>query len=68
MHWLKTVILEIYGLFVDDGRYAVAIVAWVGIAALILPRLNIPASANALILSAGLLLILLESTLRHAGR
>jgi hypothetical protein len=68
MSWLKTIILEIYGLFVDDGSFALAIVVWLGIVALVLPRLEIPASANALILFAGLLLILLESTLRRAGK
>jgi hypothetical protein len=68
MSWLKTIILEIYGLFVDDGTYALAIVAWLATAALVLPRLDIPASADAEILFAGLLLILLESTLRRAGK
>jgi len=68
MSWLKTIILEIYGLFVDDGSFALAIVVWLGIVALVLPRLDVPASANALILFAGLLLILLESTLRRAGK
>ena len=68
MSWLKTIVLEIYGLFDDDGTYALAIVAWLAIAALVLPRLDIPASADAVILFAGLLLILLESTLRRAGK
>jgi hypothetical protein len=68
MSWLKTIILEIYGLFVDDGIYALAIVAWLAIAALVLPRLAIPASADALILFAGLLLIVFESALRRARR
>jgi len=68
MSWLKAVILEIYGLFVDDGSFALTIVVWLTIAALVLPRLNIPASVNALILFAGLLLILFESTLRRAGK
>jgi hypothetical protein len=68
MSWMKTIILEIYGLFVDDGSFALAIVAWLAIVGLALPWLNLPASANALILFAGLLLILLESTLRQAGR
>jgi hypothetical protein len=68
MSWLKTIVLEIYGLFVDDGTYAVAIIAWLAIAAPVVPRLDIPASADALILFAGLLLILLESTLRRAGK
>ena len=68
MSWLKTIIAEIYGLFVDDGIFALAIVAWLGIASFVLPRVNIPANANALILFAGLLLIMLESTLRRAGK
>jgi hypothetical protein len=68
MSWMKAIILEIYGLFVDDGSFALAIVVWLAIVGLALPRLNIPASANALILFAGLLSILLESTLRRAGK
>ena len=68
MSWLKAVILEIYGLFVDDGSFALAIVAWLAIASFVLPRVDIPASANALILFAGLLLIMLESVLRRAGK
>jgi len=68
MSWLKTIIREIYGLFVDDGSFALAIVVWLGIAAFILPRVAIPASANGPILLAGLLLILFESALRRAGK
>ena len=68
MSWLKTIMLEIYGLFVDDGSFAIAIVVWLGIALFILPRLDVPPSANALILFAGLLLVLFESALRRAGK
>ena len=68
MSWLRTIIAEIYGLFVDDGSFAIAIIVWLGIALFILPRLDSPPSANALILFAGLLLILFESSLRRAGK
>jgi hypothetical protein len=68
MSWLKAITREIYGLFVDDGWYALAIVVWLAITSFILPRLGCSASANALILFAGLLLILFESTLRRAGK
>jgi hypothetical protein len=68
MSWLKAIVLEIYGLFVDDGSFALAIVVWLAIAMFVLPRLDIPASANAPILFAGLLLIMLESVLRRAGK
>jgi hypothetical protein len=68
MSWLKAIMLETYGLFVDDGSFAIAIIVWLGIALFILPRLDIPASANALILFAGLLLVLFESALRQAAK
>ena len=68
MSWLKIILVEIYGLFVDDGSFALVIVVWLGIASFMLPRIDIPSSANALILFAGLLLILLESALRRAGK
>lgn len=28
MRWFKTIILELYGLFVDDGSFAITIVVW----------------------------------------
>jgi len=68
MSWLKIILVEIYGLFVDDGSFALVIVVWLGIASFMLPRIDIPSSANALILFAGLLLIMLESVLRRAGK
>jgi hypothetical protein len=68
MQWLRAVIQEIYGLFVDDGSFALAIIVWLGITWSILPRLDLPKSANAPILFAGLLLILVGSALRRAAR
>lgn len=67
MRWIKTVGSEIYGLFVDDGSFAVAIIIWVGCAWLVLPQFGLAMAANAGILFTGLILILLESVLRRAA-
>ncbi len=67
MRWLKPILHEIYGLFVDDGSFAVAILVWLAIATVILPRVALPAGVKAPVLFAGLLLILLESTLRRSS-
>jgi hypothetical protein len=66
MHWLKTILAEIFGLFVDDGRFALTIIIWLGMIWLGLPRLTLPAASNGVILFAGLAAILAESALRRA--
>ncbi len=68
MRWLNTVLREIWGLFVDDGSFALAIVIWLLLAWLVLPRLGIPPGWTGIILFAGLALILLESATRSARR
>lgn len=68
MRWLKSVLAELWGLFVDDGRYALTIVSWLLLTWLLLPLLRVGGGWNAIILFAGLLLILLESVLRRAGQ
>ena len=68
MHWLKTILVEIFGLFVDDIGFALAITVWLGVAGLGLPRLDLPAAWNGAILFAGLATILAESALRSARR
>jgi hypothetical protein len=65
---LKTILAEIFGLFVDDISFAVAIIIWLVIIQLGLPRLNLPAAWNGVILFAGLATILAESALRRASR
>jgi len=62
---LAPALREICGLFVDDGRLALAVIAWLTIAWLLLPRLDLPTAAKAPILFAGLALILLESAWRR---
>ena len=68
MRWFKTILAEGWGLFVDDGRYALTIVAWLALAWLLLPQLHFGGGWNALILFLGLLAILLESVWRRGRR
>jgi len=68
MRWLKTILAEIFGLFVDDISFALAIIIWLGIIRLGLPRLNLAAAWNGAILFAGLATILAGSALRRASR
>ena len=66
MTWLKTIWSEFIGLFVDDGSLAVAVLAWLAVAWLLLPRLPLPPALPPAILFAGLASILVESALRRA--
>jgi hypothetical protein len=68
MKWLRTICREILGLFVDDGSFAVAILVWLGVARFISRHIG-PADAwSAVALSAGLVLILMGSSVRFARR
>ena len=68
MRWLRSVAREIYGLFVDDGSFAGAILVWLGLAMAGLPRAASNARWAGPVLFAGLELILIESVLRFARR
>ncbi len=68
MKWLKSVGREVIGLFVDDGSFAVAIVVWVGLVVLILPRFVPGARWTGPLLFVGLALIVAESVLRFSRR
>lgn len=65
MSWLKTIVQEAYGLFVDDGWFAVAVLAW--LCAVWLIRQHLAPAWGGILLFAGLALILLESTLRRSA-
>lgn len=62
MGWIKSVAREVYGLFVDDVSFAVAIVVWLAIAGVALPHTRWAGP----VLFAGLAGILVESVLRFA--
>lgn len=68
MSALKTILAELVGLVVDDGAFALAIVAWLGLAWLVLPRLQALGPWAGALLFAGLAAVLVESALRRARR
>ncbi len=68
MRWLKSIAREVFGLFVDDGIFAVAILAWLALAVVVLPRVAPAARWSGPALFAGLALILIESALRFSRR
>jgi hypothetical protein len=68
MHWIRTVLLEIWGLFVDDGSFALSIVLWVVVAVLLARRFAFEASWAGPAFFAGLAAILAVSALRYARR
>jgi hypothetical protein len=68
MKWLKNILDEIFGLFVDDGSFALAILIWLALVRWATPHLNIPSRATGIILFAGLALILTESAARFSRR
>ena len=41
MLWLRSILTEIWGLFVDDGRFALAILVWLAACWLVLPRFGV---------------------------
>lgn len=61
MSWLR----KLWGLFVDDGHLALAIVIWLLLAWLVLPLLHLGGGENAIVLAVGLLAILTYSVLRR---
>jgi hypothetical protein len=68
MKWLQNILREIFGLFVDDGSFALAILLWLAIVRWVMPHLNISPSMTGVILFAGLALILAESATRYSRR
>jgi branched-subunit amino acid transport protein len=66
VNWLKTILQEIFGLFVDDASFALAILLWLVLVKVLTPHLGIPATWNEIILFAGLAFILTESATRYA--
>ena len=68
MRWLTTIAREIFGLFVDDGSFALAIVIWLLLVVVLLPRVVASASWAAPALFAGLAIILAQSVLRYSRK
>lgn len=68
MSRLTAILREVFGLFVDDGSLAIAILIWIGVVALALPALGLPEVWRAIILFAGCIAILVENVARSARR
>ena len=68
MNWLRTIFREIFGLFVDDGSFALLILVWLGLTALLLPYLGWVPTWRGPILFVGLAAILMGSAIRYARR
>ncbi len=66
MRWLRSVAREILDLFVDDGSFAIAILVWLALVVVVLPRVAAGAHWTGLALFAGLAVTLIESVLRFA--
>lgn len=68
MNVITTILKELLGLFVDDGRYATGILLWVLAAAFIMPHLPTLGLWRAPLVFAGLLLLLAENVVRSARK
>jgi hypothetical protein len=68
MKWLLAAARELIGLFVDDGSLALGVLAWVAVAVWVFPELPLDGGWLAVVLFAGLALILAENLLRAARR
>jgi hypothetical protein len=67
MKWVRNILREVFGLFVDDGSFALAILVWIGTVWLVLRRTRL-AVPGGIILFVGLGLILIEGVIRFSRR
>lgn len=67
LRFARPAVLEIVALFVDDGVYACAIVAWVILVAALTPQIRLPSMYEAPLLTLGLMVIVVLAV-RHAAR
>ncbi len=68
MKWPRTVLREIFGLFVDDGSFALGILVWLIIAGWVIRHFSYAVRWNGVILFGGLALLLVGSAIRFAMR
>jgi hypothetical protein len=67
MKWIRNILREVLGLFVDDASFALAILVWIGMVWLVLHRTRL-AVPGGIVLFLGLGLILIESVIRFSRR
>ena len=66
MHWISGIAKEIFGLFVDDGHFAIAIIVWLGVIWFLSLHILEGIGWSGAVLFAGLGLILLRSAIVRA--
>jgi hypothetical protein len=64
---LRAVLKELWGLFVDDGLFALSILIWLAVG-WSMPRLGLPPALACALFATGFAFILLESAHRRARR
>lgn len=65
MRWIRTVLHELWGLFVEDGRFALSILVWVAAVVVVLPHFAWGRRCGGILLFAGLPALLAESVFRY---
>jgi hypothetical protein len=68
MTTIKTIFRELFGLFVDDGSFAVAILALLAVVALLVHAALLDMDQAAVLLVAGNIMVLVESIVRKTVR
>ena len=68
MNSIRTIFREIYGLFVDDGTFALLILLWLGLTVFLIPYLGWLPRWRGPLLFLGLAAILLTSAIRYSRR
>jgi hypothetical protein len=64
MTWLINGLTQIYGLFVEDGAFSLAICVWLLLVWFVVPHIVTSATVRPYILFAGLIYLLMSSVLR----
>lgn len=67
MQWIRSIVREVFGLFVDDGSFAIAVLVWIGLV-WVLQRTMHMVRMGGIILFAGLGVILIQSVLCAAQK
>jgi hypothetical protein len=70
LSWISTVRRELVGLFVEDGSFALAVLAWLAGGAICIHLIGVDRVVEGLLLAAGFILLLAENvdrTARHAS-
>jgi hypothetical protein len=66
MRWIGTALRELIALFVDDGSFAAALLAWLAGAVICLRFFDVPPAAEGIILALGFACLLAENVERTA--